>query len=247
VGARLRIRFPGLPPEDGRWVSVTVLGASPCSGGGAGLPGAFRRHEWRRSAASFTASEPKIGRGASSGRLARPKPELLPRRVPVVCPSPKRRTPVQGAPGVQVCKTPRRSGTPARPSAKGCLPPVPHRGGARVQDTQRGKDDLSHGVRSPSAFRPGRSLRRFTSPAPSALRVSHSLSGLSPPGSRGFVSRHIRPWGLVPASRAFPVRPAVAPLDVRCPLAVPAAELSLDGGRLQGVAPAERPFPGGRG
>ena len=38
------------------------------------------------------------------------------------------------------------------------------------------------------------SLCRFTSPTPSALRVSHSLDGLFPPGPCGFVSRHIRPW-----------------------------------------------------
>lgn len=35
-------------------------------------------------------------------------------------------------------------------------------------------------------------LRRFTSPTPSALGVSHPLSGLIPPRPRGFVSRHIR-------------------------------------------------------
>jgi hypothetical protein len=110
-----------------------------------------------------------------------------------------------------------------------------------------GKDDLSLGVRTPSAFEPGRSLCRFTSPTPSALRVSHSLSGLSPPGPCGSVSRHIRPWGLFTVSRAFPVRPAVTPLDVRCPLAVPVVELSLVDGRLQGVAPVERPFSGARG
>jgi hypothetical protein len=34
--------------------------------------------------------------------------------------------------------------------------------------------------------------RRFTSPTPSALRVSHPLSGLLPPRPCGFVSRHIR-------------------------------------------------------
>lgn len=35
--------------------------------------------------------------------------------------------------------------------------------------------------------------RRLTSPAPSAHRVSHPLSGLIPPWPRGFVSRHCRP------------------------------------------------------
>jgi hypothetical protein len=54
-------------------------------------------------------------------------------------------------------------------------------------------DDNSHGVRVLPAFEPRRSLCWFTSPAPSALRVSHPLSGLIPPGPRGFVSRHIRP------------------------------------------------------
>ena len=68
-----------------------------------------------------------------------------------------------------------------------------HRSGPRAQDTQRGRSDVSHGVRFLSAYDPRRSLCRFTSPTPSALGVSHSLSGLSPPGPRGFVSRHIRP------------------------------------------------------
>jgi hypothetical protein len=76
---------------------------------------------------------------------------------------------------------------------EGCLPPASHRGGTQAQDTQRESDDVSLGVRLLSAYEPGRSLCRFTSPTPSALRVSHSLSGLSPPGPRGFVSRHIRP------------------------------------------------------
>jgi hypothetical protein len=86
-----------------------------------------------------------------------------------------------------------RSGCSRAPSPGGCLPPASHRGGPRAQDTQRECEDISHGVRILSAFEPRRSLRRFTSPAPSALRVSHPLSGLSPPGPRGFVSRHIRP------------------------------------------------------
>ena len=75
-----------------------------------------------------------------------------------------------------------------------CLPPSRSRSDSGAQDTQREYDDISHGARFPSAYEPGRSLCRFSSPAPSALRVSHSLSGLSPPGPGGFVSRHIRPW-----------------------------------------------------
>jgi hypothetical protein len=189
----------------------------------------------------------RFGCGASSGRRSRPKPELLPRRVPVVRRRPKPRTPVQGTLGFQGYGTPRRSGTTTRPSAEGCLPPSPHRSGVLVQDTQRGLDDSSLGVRAPSAFELGRSLCRFTSPTPSVLRVSHSLNGLIPPGPCGSVSRHIRPWGFLTVSRAFPVRPAVTPLDVRCPLAVPVVELSLVDGRLQGVAPVERPFSGARG
>jgi hypothetical protein len=76
---------------------------------------------------------------------------------------------------------------------EGCLLPPGHRGGTGAQDTQREFDDVSHGVCFLSAYEPRRSLCRFASPTPSALRVSHSLSGLSPPGPGGFVSRHIRP------------------------------------------------------
>ena len=167
-------------------------------------------------------------------------------KLPVVRARPKPGTPVQGTFGFRGCEPSRRSGTAARLSIEGRLPPSLHRSGALVQDTQRGLDDSSLGVRSPSASEPGRSLCRFASPTPSALRVSHSLSGLIPPGPRGFVSRHIRPWGLFTVFRAFPVRSAVTPLDVRCPLAVPTGELSLSGPRLRGVAPTERPFSGER-
>jgi len=84
-----------------------------------------------------------------------------------------------------------------------------------------------------------RSLRRFTSPSPSTLRVSHPHSGLIPPGPCGFVSRHIRPWDS--AFDVFPTRSAVTPFDVRCSRAVSA------GGhpplpRLRSVTPTERPF-----
>ena len=79
------------------------------------------------------------------------------------------------------------------PSPEGCLPPTGHRSGPQAQDTQREISDVSHGVRFLSTYEPRRSLCRFTSPTPSAHRVSHPLSVLSPPGPRGFVSRHIRP------------------------------------------------------
>jgi hypothetical protein len=42
---------------------------------------------------------------------------------------------------------------------------------------------------------PGDRCAGFPKPTPSVLRVSHSLDGLIPPEPRGFVSRHIRPWG----------------------------------------------------
>jgi hypothetical protein len=99
----------------------------------------------------------------------------------------------EGSSGERMRDSAHRGGFARSSSPSGCLPPASHRSGPRAQDTQRGSSDVSHGVRLLSAYEPGRSLYRFTSPAPSALRVSHSLSGLSPPGPRGFVSRHIRP------------------------------------------------------
>jgi hypothetical protein len=86
-----------------------------------------------------------------------------------------------------------------------CLPPTSSRSDSGAQDTQREYDDISHGVRFPSTYEPRRSLCRFASPAPSAPRVSHSLSGLSPPGPRGFVSRHIRPWDFGLQSFSHPI------------------------------------------
>ena len=84
------------------------------------------------------------------------------------------------------------SRNPNRP-LESCLPPAGHRSGTQAQDAQREYEDISLGVRILSTFELRRSLCWFTSPTPSALRVSHSLSGLSPPGPCGFVSRHIRP------------------------------------------------------
>jgi hypothetical protein len=87
-----------------------------------------------------------------------------------------------------------RSGSNRAPRSRE-LPPTlepPKRiGGARHAAWEF--DDNSHGVRVLPAFEPGRSLCRFASSAPSALRVFHPLSGFIPPGPRGFVSRHIRP------------------------------------------------------
>jgi hypothetical protein len=75
-----------------------------------------------------------------------------------------------------------------------CLPPTHRRSGLPAQDTQCW-DPTTTPLRFGSFRRlqPGRSLCRFASPTPSALRVSHPLSGLIPPRPCGFVSRHIRP------------------------------------------------------
>jgi hypothetical protein len=130
----------------------------------------------------------------------------------------------QGSPGVAVGSPPRRSGAVRQPFSRK-LPPTcaPPRWFAGARHAAWDMDDSSLGVRSPSAFRAQASLRRFTSPTPSALRVSHPLSDLRPPGPCGSVSRHIRPWGLFTAFRAFPTQPAVTPLDARCSPAVSAS------------------------
>jgi hypothetical protein len=134
-----------------------------------------------------------LGTGASSTRRTRPKPRTRRRSNPVGGSRPKQRAPARAPPGIGRAIRPAEAGVHTRSPPGSCLPPASHRGGAQTQDTQRECDDISHGVRILSAYEPGRSLSRFTSPAPSALRVSHPLSGLIPPGPRGFVSRHIRP------------------------------------------------------
>jgi hypothetical protein len=133
----------------------------------------------------------------------------------------------RGTFGAPSCWPPRRSGVVRGPFSRKPPPTfAPHLStwfaGARraVWDM----DDSSLGVRSPSASRVRAIVvYRFASPIPSALRVFHPRSGLIPPGPRGSVSRHFRPWGLVMAYRAFPTQPAVAPLDARCSLAVSAS------------------------
>lgn len=79
----------------------------------------------------------------------------------------------------------------ARLRALGLPPAGPQ--AVHAQDTQQEAEAPSVGFESFRRNQPGRSLRRFTSPAPFALRVSHPLSDLIPPGPCGFVSRHIRP------------------------------------------------------
>jgi hypothetical protein len=129
----------------------------------------------------------------------------------------------QGRPRGLDCDSTRRSGSSHSPSSRK-LPPtdvLPKRL-ASARHAAWEFDDNSHGVRFLPAFELGRSLRRFTSPAPSTLRVSHPLSGLSPPGPRGFDSRPIPPEDVLVAFRAFPSRSAVTPLGARCSLVVSA-------------------------
>jgi hypothetical protein len=59
---------------------------------------------------------------------------------------------------------------------------------------------------------------RLTSPTPSALRVSHSLSGLIPPTPCGLVSCHNRLQAFRSAE-LFPPGPAAEPYGSRCSLA----------------------------
>jgi hypothetical protein len=75
------------------------------------------------------------------------------------------------------------------------LPPVQQRPKSlgKRKTRSRTSDNSSLGVRFLSAFKLRRSLRRFTSPTPSVLRVSHPLNGLIPPEPRGLVSCHIHP------------------------------------------------------
>jgi hypothetical protein len=207
----LRFRFRSTPPKArgrvpvvergnpiaGRAGMLEAKGACAVSGGGRGRrsslcavtsDGAARE----RFAASFTGPRAEARAGASSTRRARPKPCSRRRSCPFGGSRPKQRAPLRAPRGGGG-----RSDPPRRVFThivtRGCLPPTGHPGGPQAQDTQRGYGDVSHGVRFLSAYEPRRSLCRFASPAPSALGVSHSLSGLSPPGPRGSVSRHIRP------------------------------------------------------
>ena len=102
------------------------------------------------------------------------------------------------------------------------------------------------------------SLCRFTSPTPSALRVSHSLDGLFPPGPCGFVSRHIRPWDSdlqsfsLSTSRIASRRPLLSCRQISAnsyELPPRLSSASVEAGsnrrepRLQSLTPAESPFP----
>ena len=151
-------------------------------------------------------------RGGASGRAG-----LAASKSPSRVPPTEVGRPLEGTLGVPATRPLAEARWPVSLSLESCLVLPFHRGGARVRDTQCGKSTTP-----PLGFGPlrrlesRRSLCRFTSSAPSALRVSHPLSGLSPPGPRGFVSRHIHPWGFVTAFRAFPTQPAVTPFDAPC-------------------------------
>jgi hypothetical protein len=144
-------------------------------------------------AASFTCPEPKRGnrcffeaRTPAEAKVEAAKPpswNLTAEAVSIR----------QGPSEARGCESVRRSGSSRDRRLEGCLPPAAHRSGTQAQDTQREFDDVSLGVRFLSAYEPRRSLCRFAFPTPSALGVSHSLSGLSPPGPCGFISRHIHP------------------------------------------------------
>jgi hypothetical protein len=118
-------------------------------------------------------------------------------------------------------KPSRRSGegTPRRP--EGRLPSALHRNGAPMKDAQRGEfDGNSRGVRSLSAFRARESI------APVYLTEAVRSRGFSPPqrfdpprASWLCFTPH-PPLGFVVVFRAFPTRPAVTPLGVRCSPAV---------------------------
>jgi hypothetical protein len=109
------------------------------------------------------------------------------------CPRPRPRAPARAL-----------SGGDAHPSAEaeGACVLVPrvasHRYSTEVEDRRKTRS-TGNPTAAPVGFGPFRrfqlreALLRVTSPEPSALGVSHPLSGLILPEPRGFVSRHIRP------------------------------------------------------
>jgi hypothetical protein len=110
-------------------------------------------------------------------------------------PPPKRCAAPQSPSGSARSPSPPKRVGPSSRRSEGRLTSTTHRSGSPPQDTQQDDDDTFLGVRLPSA----KSVRvvllcRLASPTPSVLRVSHPLDGLLPPGPRGFVSRHFRPW-----------------------------------------------------
>jgi hypothetical protein len=96
---------------------------------------------------------------------------------------------------------PTESAARERSDIRRCEPPMAKRPTDRAPRETRSarphskvSDDASHGVRCLSASSAlVIVVCRLASPAPSALRVSHPLSGLIPPTPRGSVSSHSRP------------------------------------------------------
>jgi hypothetical protein len=240
--ARLRIRSRVTRPKECGRASVTAMGQAP-HGSEAGLLEArsvCAESRENQSLRSTPHAISKDGVHANSSQRASPDPEPKPEmrcfleavrsaeadwtatKPPLWLPTAEAVGSRRGTLGAVCPSGCRSNSTDAIGSRK--LPPTgsPPKWFADARHAAWEFDDSSHGVRSPSAFVSGRSLCRFASPTPSTLRVSHPLSGLIPPEPRGSVSRHIRPWGFVPAFRAFPTQPAVTPLDALCSLAVPA-------------------------
>jgi hypothetical protein len=134
-----------------------------------------------------------LGEDASSSRRSWPKPRSGRQGSPSGCSRPKPRAPTRAL-----------SGWDARPSAEAewacvLVPRVAsHRHPTEVEDRCKTRS-TGNPTAAPMGFGPFRRFRlrealpRVTSPGPSALGVSHPLSGLILPGPRGFVSRHIRP------------------------------------------------------
>jgi hypothetical protein len=163
------------------------FGATPCA---ATSDSTTRKH---RSLRASPEPEPKLGNGRFLEALTAAEAEVAATKLPFRNHTAEAECALEGTLGLRGSDPAHRSGSSRNRRPESCLPPASHRSESQAQDTQQESNDVSHGARFLSAYEPRRSLRRFTSPTPSALGVSHSLSGLSPPGPRGFVSRHIRP------------------------------------------------------
>jgi len=150
---------------------------------------------------------PKIRQATSAGHL-RPRPVPVVRTPPSREANARRRSPG----GLDASTPPAEAGRAPSSTTDGAqgrvrehsdvitasehVLPDPASGEASPDRTsaEQASCDASHGVRCLSAeSAPGIVACRFTSPTPSALGVSHPLSGLILPSPRGFVSRHIHP------------------------------------------------------
>jgi hypothetical protein len=144
-----------------------------------------------------------------------------PHRSPFSSAPGRSRAPPRRDPRAASSPPPRRSAVTGEPFARE-LPRTrsPPRWVAHARHAVWEFDDSSHGVRSPSAS----PIRAIV--VPICLLDTVRSQGFSPSQRFdparwcGSVSRHIRPWGLVTAFRAFPAGPAAAPLGARCSLVV---------------------------